>query len=123
MDLPAGKSFVAAVVRLLEQRRYLGGGETGELRGAPGALHGARIDAVEVDSAKSRSQRARLGLALGGQREVGGSCVAAGETPLGLAVPGEIELEAQAGLPIISGRPDLRERTATSSPTHARTST
>src|ERR1043165_6340600 len=121
MDLLAGQSFVATVVRLLEKGRDLGSAEARELRGAPGSLHRARVGAVEAESPKPGPEQARLRLALARQREVGGPCVAAGQTPLGLAVTSEVELEAQAGLPIISGRPERRERPALSSTAPART--
>jgi hypothetical protein len=48
------------------------------------------------------------------QGKVGASGVAAVERPLGLAMPGEVDLERQAGLPIISGLPERNERLALS---------
>src|SRR5256886_15061548 len=53
-------------------------------------------------------------LALRRQWNVGDSGVAARGAPLGLAVAREVDLERQAGLPIISGRPERRERLALS---------
>src|SRR2546430_15651159 len=60
-------------------------------------------------------------LALRRQGNVGDSGVAARGAPLGLAVARGGDLERQAGLPIISGRPERRERPALSMTAPART--
>jgi hypothetical protein len=95
--------------------------EARKLRGAKRALHRARVDRVEVDAEKLLSEVLRVLLSARSQRDVGDAGVPSGETPLGLAVASEIELEAQAGLPIISGRPDRSERLALSITAPART--
>jgi hypothetical protein len=60
-------------------------------------------------------------LALRRQREVGLACMPPVEAPFGFAVAGEVDLDAQAGLPIISGRPERNERLALSITAPART--
>ena len=74
-----------------------------------------------MDGRELRSEIPRVFLATRGQRDVRGSGVTSGKTPLGLAMASEIELEAQAGLPIISGRPERSERLALSITAPART--
>ncbi len=66
-------------------------------------------------------QAGRLLLTLGRQRQVGRAGVPSVETPFSLAVTREIELDAQAGLPIISGLPERNERLALSITAPART--
>lgn len=66
-------------------------------------------------------ERGRVLLATRRQREVGRTRVAAGEAPLGLPVADDVELERQAGLPIISGRPERSDRPALSMTAPART--
>ena len=61
-----------------------------------------------------------LGASLG-EGQVRGTRMPSRKTPLCLAVPGEIDLERQAGLPIISGRPERSERLALSMTAPART--
>jgi hypothetical protein len=56
----------------------------------------------------------RLLFTMGGERQIGAARVAAVQCPLGLAMPGEVDLEGQAGLPIISGLPERSERLALS---------
>jgi hypothetical protein len=63
----------------------------------------------------------RLLLALERQWEVGLTRMPTVEAPLGFAVAGEIDLDAQAGLPIISGLPERNERLALSITAPART--
>jgi hypothetical protein len=58
--------------------------------------------------------------------QVGGACVAAVEAPFGLTVTGEVNLQparlcGQAGLPIISGLPERKDRLALSITAPART--
>jgi hypothetical protein len=74
-----------------------------------------------VHAREAPAELARFVFATLGEGKVGASGVAAGQAPCRLAVAGEIELEAQAGLPIISGRPDRRERLALSITAPART--
>jgi hypothetical protein len=60
--------------------------------------------------------------AVWGEGDVGVSGVPAGGAPLGLAVAGKVDLYgAQAGFPIISGRPERSERLALSITAPART--
>jgi hypothetical protein len=66
-------------------------------------------------------QTRRLRLAIRGQRQIGLTRVPAAEAPFGFAVTGEVNLDAQAGLPIISGRPERSERLALSITAPART--
>ena len=71
-------------------------------------------------------QAAGLVFTMWREREVGSTCVAAVETPLGLTVTGEVYLQparlrAQAGLPIISGLPERKDRLALSITAPART--
>src|SRR5258708_6771548 len=94
--------------------------ESRELSGASRALHWARVDGVELKLGESWLQRGGALLSLGGQWKVGGSGVATASTPLSLAVASEIDLR-QAGLPIISGRPERSERLALSITAPART--
>ena len=121
VDLLGGQAFESAVIELLEQWHDLRSVVAGELRGAQGALHRARVNRVELDALKAGAEIARVFFATRGQRNIGDSGVTPGKTPLGLAVASEIELEAQAGLPIISGRPDRNERLALSITAPART--
>src|SRR4029077_2915661 len=95
--------------------------KAGDLGGAPGPLKWAGKDSVEGQSAKPRAQPAGLGFALGGQWDIGDACVLAGEAPFRLAVPSEVDVERQAGLPIISGRPERSERLPPSMTGPART--
>src|SRR4029077_10709278 len=57
----------------------------------------------------------------GEQREIGAAGVLAGAAPFGLAMAGEIDVERQGGLPIISGRPERSDRLALSMTAPART--
>jgi hypothetical protein len=74
-----------------------------------------------MDGAEPVAEDSRVLFSAFCQRDVGDTGVPSGQTPLGLAVASEIELEAQAGLPIISGRPDRSERLALSITAPART--
>src|SRR5205807_6644516 len=85
------------------------------------ALHGTRVDRVELHAAEPAAQLPRIVLTPGGEGQVRGARVLSREAPLGLAVAGEIQVDAQAGLPIISGRPERRERLALSITAPART--
>jgi hypothetical protein len=95
--------------------------EAREVRRSCRALHRARVHGVEVDAVELSTKVPCVLLAARRERQVGDACVAPRTTPLGLAVAGEIELEAQAGLPIISGRPERRDRLALSITAPART--
>jgi hypothetical protein len=121
VDLLRGETLIAPVVELLEQRRELRMFEARELRGAKRALHRAGVDGVEMYAAQLRAEVISVFLSARGERDIGDAGVPSGRTPLGLAVASEIELEAQAGLPIISGRPDRNERLALSITAPART--
>ena len=121
MNLRGRDPFVLAVIELAKQWRLAQVGEAGDLGGAQGALERARENGVEGQAAQSRTQGPGLSFALGGEGKVGDACVLAGEAPFGLAVPGEIDVERQAGLPIISGRPERSERLALSMTAPART--
>src|SRR5256886_4885895 len=114
MDLFGGQSFVTAIVHFLQQRRDLQILKAGELGGAPGALHRARVNSVELDATEPLTQGPGLVLAAWGEGQIGGAGVPPRETPLRLAVAGEVDLERQAGLPIISGRPERSDRLALS---------
>lgn len=120
-DLLGGQAFVPAVVELFQQRRDPWVVEARQLGRAQGSLHRARVDRGELDALQAATQVARVLLAARRQRKVGVAGVLPGEAPLGFAVAGEIEVEAQAGLPINSGRPERRERLALSITAPART--
>ena len=92
-----------------------------ELGRANSALERAGQDLVESHACKPVAECSCLGLAGGGQGEVGAPRMTPVEAPLRLAVAGEIDFERQAGLPIISGRPDRSERLALSMTAPART--
>jgi hypothetical protein len=121
VDLLRGQAFVAPVVDLPQEIGDLRAREPGQLGGPPGALHGARVHDVEVDRREPRVQRGGLRLSISGERQVAVAGVTAGLAPLGLAMAGEVKLEAQAGLPIISGRPERSDRLALSITAPART--
>src|SRR5205085_2640193 len=114
VDLLCGQSFVAAIVDLAQKVGDLRVGKPGQLRGLERALHGTRVDRLELHAAEPAAQLPRIVLTSGGEGQVRGAGVLSREAPLGLAVAGEIQVEAQAGLPIISGRPERRERLALS---------
>ena len=94
---------------------------TRDLGRANGALEWAGEDCIEGHGSQTGAQCPRLCLALGGQRKVGAARVTAAAAPLRLAMAGEVDVERQAGLPIISGRPDRSERLALSMTAPART--
>src|SRR6266581_2613788 len=130
IELPAGVSganlfardaFVLAVVDLAKQRGQTRMGVARELGRANGALERAGQDLVESHACEPVAECPCLGFAGGGQGEVGAPRVTPVEAPLRLAVAGEIDFERQAGLPIISGRPDRSERLALSMTAPART--
>jgi len=121
VNLFGGDPFVVAVIEFAKQWRQSRVGEAGDLGGAQGALERAREDGVEAQPTQPRAQGPSLRFALGGEGDVGDARVLAGEAPFGLAVPGEIDVERQAGLPIISGRPERSERLALSMTAPART--
>jgi hypothetical protein len=114
-------AFVLAVIELAEERRQVRIREAGNLSRAHRALQRAGIDRIEAQAAEPPTQRVSLSLAFGREREVGVARVPAVAAPLGLAVTGEIDVERQAGLPIISGRPERNERLALSITAPART--
>jgi hypothetical protein len=62
-----------------------------------------------------------LGFTFWREWQIRAACVLAAERPLRLAVTAEVDLERQAGLPIISGRPDRSDRLALSMTAPART--
>lgn len=120
-DRLGGDAFVLAVIHLAQKRRQARIGIARKLGGAHGTLKRAGEDCVEAQAAQAPAQRPRLGLADWREGEVGAARVAAVAAPLRLAVPGEIDFERQAGLPIISGRPERSERLALSMTAPART--
>lgn len=121
VDLFRGLAFVVAVIDLAKQCSQLGFGEAGNLGSAPGALKRTRVDSVEMDLAQAVPQVRGLVLTVRGQRQIGAPCVAAAKAPFGLAVADQVDLGAQAGLPIISGLPERRDRLALSMTAPART--
>src|SRR4029077_1748819 len=106
VDRRGGQSLVRAVLDLAKQRRELRVGKSRDLGCVPGTLQRARVNGIEAELGEAVAQRCSLLLAVSCERQVGASSVAAVEAPLGLAMTGEIDFEAQAGLPIISGLPD-----------------
>ena len=121
VNRPGGHAFVLAVVDLAQQRRQLRLREPGQLGSAPGALERAGEHNVEIELLQPAAQVRRLLLTLRRQRKICLARVPSVKAPLGLAVAREIELEAQAGLPIISGLPERNERLALSITAPART--
>jgi hypothetical protein len=121
MDLGARQAFVVAVVELFQERGDRRVGEACDPGGAASADERAGVDGGKAEARQARPQRGSLLLAAGSERKVGASGMAAVEAPLGLAMAGEIEGDVQAGLPIISGRPERRERLALSITAPART--
>ena len=79
------------------------------------------MDDIELQGAEAWTKRLRLFLTRRRQGYIGAPGVATGGAPLGLAMAREVDLERQAGLPIISGRPDRIERPALSMTAPART--
>ena len=116
-----GHTLVFAVIHLAQERRQLRLGESCELGGAPGPLQRAREHGAELELLEAAAQVRRLLFTLRCQRQVRLASVPSVEAPLGLAVAREIELDAQAGLPIISGLPERNERLALSITAPART--
>jgi hypothetical protein len=121
VDGLGGQALVFAVFDLAKQRRDLGVGESSDLGRVPGTLQRARVHGVEVELGEAVAQGCGLLLAVRCERQIGASSVAAVDAPLGLAMTGEIDLEAQAGLPIISGLPERSDRLALSMTAPART--
>lgn len=126
VDLLGGLALVLAVVDLAKQRGQVRLREARDLGCAPGALERARVDDIEVNLVQAIPQASGLVFAMRRQGQIGCACVASVETPLGLTVAGEIylktaRLRAQAGLPIISGLPDRKDRLALSITAPART--
>src|SRR5260370_15017347 len=121
VNLRGREALVPAVIDLGQQRRQLRIRESGYLSGAYGALKRAGEHRVECQSTQPFTQGTGLVFALGQQREVGAAGVLARAAPLGLAMASEIDVEGQAGLPIISGRPERSERLALSMTAPART--
>jgi hypothetical protein len=114
VDRFRGYSFVITVVDLAQQRRDLMVCKARDLGGACRTLEGTRIDDIKVGALKPRAERSRLFFAVSRQGKVGATGVTAVERPLRLAVSGEVDLERQAGLPIISGLPERSDRLALS---------
>ena len=85
-----------------------------DLRGARRPLEGTRIDSIKIGTCEPSAKLGRLLFAVLGQGKVGAASVAAVERPLCLAMAGEVDLDRQAGLPIISGLPERNERLALS---------
>ena len=85
-----------------------------DVGGARRALERTRIDNVKIDAREPGAERCRLFFAVPRQGKVGATSVTAIESPLRLAMSGEVDLERQAGLPIISGLPERNERLALS---------
>src|SRR5260370_40650599 len=112
VNLRGRVALVLAVIDLAQQRRQLRIRESGYLSGAYGALKRAGEHRVECQSTQPFTQGTGLVFALGQQREVSAAGVLARAAPLGLAMASEIDVEGQAGLPIISGRPERSERLA-----------
>src|ERR1700730_1950097 len=134
LDLLPGHALEFAVVDFAKERRQLRVGKAGDLSCAPGALERARVDRVEVDFLQTVFETCCLLLTVRREGQIGAAGVATVKTPFGLAVASEIDLEcdllvrsvlrwlsAQAGLPIISGLPERRERLALSMTAPART--
>ena len=121
VNLLRGQAFVATVVDLSQQWRDARLVEAGELGRASGPLERARVHGVERDAGEPATDGCGLLFAARGEGQVGDAGVLTREAPLGLAVTGEVDLERQAGLPIISGRPERRERLALSITAPART--
>ena len=92
-----------------------------ELGCANRTLEWAREDRIEGDGGKASTQCPCLAFAVRGEGKVCAARVSAVEAPFRLAVAGEVDVERQAGLPIISGRPDRSERLALSMTAPART--
>ena len=96
-DLLRGPPLVDAVVALPQVGVGLGAvAEAGQLGGAAGALHRRAEHERELAPGEPRRDLARLRLALGQQRQVGGAGVLAGAAPLGLAVADEDDLAAHS---------------------------
>lgn len=115
-------SLVLSVIDLAKQRRQLRVRGARDLGRTRCALKRARVHGVEVNLLETVTQRRCLLFTMGCKRKVGVAGVAAVEAPFGLAVAGEIDLDgAQAGLPIISGLPERRDRLALSMTAPART--
>ena len=114
VDRLRGDAFVIAVVDLPKKRGERGVGKPGDFGGARCTLKGARIDRVELEAGQTGSERSRLLLTVLGQGQIGAAGVASVEGPLGLTMPGEKDLDRQAGLPLISGRPERSDRLALS---------
>jgi hypothetical protein len=121
MDGFGGDSLVLAVVDLSEKRRDLSLREARDLGRAPRAAQGTRVHDVELETGQPGAKRCGVLFALSCERQVGAAGVAAADGPLGFAVAGEVDLDRQAGLPIISGRPERSERLALSITAPART--
>ena len=121
VNRPGGHAFVLAVVDLAQHSSQLWEGEAGELGSPSRALKWAGEHRVEIHRLEAPLQGRRLLLTVRGQREIGVACVSPALAPLRLAVAREVDLEAQAGLPIISGLPERNERLALSITAPART--
>ena len=85
-----------------------------DVGGARRTLERTRIDSVKTSAREPGAERGRLFFAVSRQGKVRATGVTAVERPLRLAMSGEVDLERQAGLPIISGLPERNERLALS---------
>src|SRR5207245_1056824 len=121
VDFLGGDALVLTVVELAQKRGQPRMLEAGDLGGVNRALQRAGEDRIEGHSAQARLQGSSLGFALWRQWQIRAACVLATERPFRLAVTDEVDVERQAGLPIISGRPERRDRLALSMTAPART--
>jgi hypothetical protein len=114
MDLLRGDAFVIAVVNLAQEWREMRVGKAGDLGRMRCASQWARVHDVEFEACEPSPERCRFLFTVGREGQIGVPGVTAVERPLCLAVAGEVDLERQAGLPIISGRPERSDRLALS---------
>jgi hypothetical protein len=114
VDRLCGDAFVVAVVHLAQKWCDPMLWKPRDLGGARRPLERTRINNIKMDAREPGAELRRLFFAVLRQRQVGAAGVAAVERPLRLAMSGEVDLERQAGLPIISGRPERKERLALS---------
>ena len=121
MNLSGRDAFVKAVIDFTQERGELRIRKAGNLSRAHGALKRTGEHRLEAHATQPQAQGTGFVFALRRQREIGAACVLAGAAPFGLAVTGEIDIERQAGLPIISGRPERSDRLALSMTAPART--
>ena len=114
VDRFGGYAFVFAVVELAKKGRELMVWKACDLGSARRTQERTRIDNIKIEARESSAERCRLLLAVFRQGKVGAAGVAAVESPFRLAMSGEVDLERQAGFPIISGLPERSDRLALS---------